>query len=91
MTLNKIVMNGKTLGQEKITSSSFNIIMANCGKAFGEPTKKFALKLALDRIKNCKSEYNYFNAHMERGHQQEPIARMLYKNLYFTEVTNGIF
>lgn len=42
--------------------------MANCGKAFGEPTKKFALKLALDRIKNCKSEYNYFNAHMERGH-----------------------
>ena len=75
----------------KITSSSFNIIMANYGKAFGEPAKKYALKLALERIKNCKSEYNYSNAHMERGHEQEPIARMLYEDLYFTEVTNGGF
>lgn len=75
----------------KITSSNFNIIMANYGKAFGEPAKKYALKLALERIKNCKSEYNYSNAHMERGHEQEPIARMLYEDLYFTEVTNGGF
>ena len=75
----------------KITSSSFNIIMANYGKAFGEPAKKYALKLALERIKNSKSEYNYSNAHMERGHEQEPIARMLYEDLYFTEVTNGGF
>lgn len=75
----------------KITSSSFSIIMANYGKAFGEPAKKYALKLALERIKNCKSEYNYSNAHMERGHEQEPIARMLYEDLYFTEVTNGGF
>lgn len=65
--------------------------MANYGKAFGEPAKKYALKLALERIKNCKSEYNYSNAHMERGHEQEPIARMLYEDLYFTEVTNGGF
>jgi len=28
---------------------------------------------------------------MERGHEQEPIARMLYEDLYFTEVTNGGF
>lgn len=75
----------------KITSSSFSIIMANYGKAFGEPAKKYALKLALERIKNCKSEYNYSNAHMERGHEQEPIARMLYEDLYFTDVTNGGF
>ena len=75
----------------KITSSSFNIIMANYGKAFGEPAKKYALKLALERIKNYKSEYKYSNAHMERGHEQEPIARMLYEDLYFTEVTNGGF
>lgn len=75
----------------KITSSNFNIIMASYGKAFGEPAKKYALKLALERIKNSKSEYNYSNAHMERGHEQEPIARMLYEDLYFTEVTNGGF
>lgn len=75
----------------KITSSNFNIIMANYGKAFGESAKKYALKLALERIKNCKSEYNFSNAHMKRGHEQEPIARMLYEDLYFTEVTNGGF
>ena len=75
----------------KITSSNFDIIMANYGKAFGESAKKYALKLALERIKNSKSEYNYSNAHMERGHEQEPIARMLYEDLYFTEVTNGGF
>lgn len=75
----------------KITSSNFDIIMANYGKAFGESAKKYALKLALERIKNCKSEYNFSNAHMKRGHEQEPIARMLYEDLYFTEVTNGGF
>jgi len=75
----------------KITSSHFNIIMSNYGKAFGESAKKYALKLALERIKNRKSEYNYSNAHMERGHDQEPIARMLYEDLYFTEVSNGGF
>lgn len=75
----------------KITSSGFNAIMANYGKSFGETAKKYALKLALERIKNRKSEYNYSNAHMERGHDQEPIARMLYEDLYFTEVSNGGF
>lgn len=75
----------------KITSSNFDIIMANYGKEFGESAKKYALKLALERIKNCKSEYNFSNAHMKRGHEQEPIARMLYEDLYFTEVTNGGF
>ena len=75
----------------KITSSNFDIIMANYGKAFGESAKKYALKLALERIKNCKSEYNFSNAHMKRGHEQEPIARMLYEDLYFTEVNNGGF
>ena len=75
----------------KITSSNLNLIMANYPNAFGIPAKKYALKLALERIKNCKSDNNYSNQHMERGHEQEPIARMLYEDLYFTEVTNGGF
>jgi hypothetical protein len=28
---------------------------------------------------------------MERGHEQEPVARMLYEDEYFVEVTNGGF
>lgn len=75
----------------KITSSNLNIIMANYPKTFGIPAKKYALKLALERINNSKSNNNYSNQHMERGHQQEPIAKMLYEDLYFTEVRNGGF
>ncbi|OCF98761.1 lambda exonuclease family protein [Gilliamella sp. wkB308] len=75
----------------KITSSNLSLIMANYPKAFGESAKKYAIKLALERIRNCKSDNIYTNQHMERGLAQEPIARMLYENLYFTEVTNGGF
>lgn len=75
----------------KVTASNFGTIMANNGGAFGEPAKRYALQLALEIINNQKAEYSFTNQHMERGHEQEPIARMLYENEYFIDVTNGGF
>lgn len=75
----------------KATASNFGLIMANDGGAFGEPAKRYALQLALELINNQKAEYSFSNPHMERGHEQEPIARMLYESQYFVDVTNGGF
>ncbi len=75
----------------KATGSNFGCIMANDGKAFGDPAKRYALQLALERLTGKKAEFSFSNEHMERGHEQEPVARMLYENEFFTEVTNGGF
>lgn len=75
----------------KATASNFACIMANGDKAFGEPAKKYALQLALERINGSKKEVTYSNEHMERGHQQEPVARMLYEEETFSSVGNGGF
>ena len=75
----------------KATASNFGLIMANDGKAFGEPARRYALQLALEQIKGCKSEYGFSNDHMERGHEQESIARMLYEEMNFVDVDNGGF
>lgn len=75
----------------KATASNFSCFMANDGKAFGEPAKKYALQLALERWTGKKAEFSFSNEHMERGHEQEPIARMLYEDEYFVDVTNGGF
>ncbi|KRG65200.1 YqaJ-like viral recombinase domain protein [Stenotrophomonas humi] len=70
-------------------SSAAATFMAHYGKDFGEPAQKLALRYALERVTGRKSEQNFSNAHMERGHAQEPIAKMLYEELHFVEVTNG--
>jgi hypothetical protein len=75
----------------KCTASNFQTIMANEGKAFGEPAKKYALQLALEQITGKKSGVSFSNAHTERGHEQEPIARELYESTYFCDVSNGGF
>lgn len=75
----------------KATASNFGLIMANSGKAFGDPAKRYALQIALEQIKGCKSESSFSNEHMERGHEQEPIARMLYEDMNFIGVDNGGF
>lgn len=75
----------------KITGSALGKIMANEGKAFGDPAKDYALQLALERINGCPTEGGFSNAHTERGHEQEPIARMLYEDTYFADVTKGGF
>lgn len=74
----------------KATASNFGIIMANEGKAFGDPAKRYALDLALQRLTGKRAP-SFYNGHMERGHQQEPIARDRYEQLTGDWVTNGGF
>ena len=76
----------------KVTGSSIGKVMANFGKAFGAPAKRLAINLAVERItgKRVKKD-DYKNAHMDRGHEEEPLARMLYEDTYFVDVENGGF
>ena len=74
-----------------LTSSKLGTIMANYGKAFGEPAKKYAVNIAIEQITSKPIASSYSNEHMERGHEQEPIARMLYEEETFSEVSNGGF
>lgn len=75
----------------KATGSAIAKIMANYGKAFGDPAKKLAANIAVEQLtgKNIRSTYS--NDHMQRGHEQEPVARMLYEETYFCDVENGGF
>ncbi len=75
----------------KATASNFGTFMANYGKAFGDPAHRYALQIALERLTGKKAEHGFSNDHMERGHEQEPIARMLYADETFCDVTNGGF
>lgn len=75
----------------KLTSSKLGTIMANFGKAFGEPAKKYAVNIAIEQITGEPISSDYSNEHMERGHEQEPLARMLYEQETFCDVTNGGF
>lgn len=75
----------------KATGSAIAKIMANYGKAFGDPAKKLAANIAVEQITGKNIANNYTNEHMQRGHEQEPIARMLYEETYFTDVNNGGF
>lgn len=75
----------------KLTSSSLSKVMANYGKAFGNPGKDLAVEIAIEQITGTYRPSTYTNAHMERGHQEEPIARMLYEDQTFCEVKNGGF
>lgn len=75
----------------KATASRFGCIMANDGKAFGDPAKDYALQLALELATGKKAEFSFTNEHTERGHEQEPVARMLYEEEQFVSVTNGGF
>lgn len=75
----------------KPTASKFGCFMANEGKAFGDPAKDYALQIALEVITGAKAEISFTNDHTERGHEQEPIARMLYEEENFVDVGNGGF
>lgn len=75
----------------KASSSSYAKFMAHLGKDFGEPAHRYALQLALERVTGRKAEFSFKNEDMERGHAQEPVARMLYEDMNFVDVTNGGF
>jgi len=76
----------------KLTGSGVKTIMANYGKAFGDPAKKLAVSIAREQVTGKRSLVDsYSNAHMNRGHEQEPVARSLYEDQTFIDVTNGGF
>lgn len=73
----------------RIGGSAIGKIMANFGKAFGNPAHDVALNIALEKITGIAQENGYSNPHMERGHEQEPVARALYEEMTFCSVSNG--
>lgn len=76
----------------KATSSNFAKIMANEGKAFGNPAIEYAQKVALERVTGKRDESSsYSNKYMERGVELEPIAVDLYEVETLYTVTNGGF
>lgn len=75
----------------KVGGSSIGKIMANFGKAFGPPAHDVALKIALESITGTRLDQDFNSPHLERGHEQEPVARTLYEDTTFTKVTNGGF
>jgi hypothetical protein len=75
----------------KATASQFGTFMANFGKDFGDPAKRYALQIALERLTGKRAEHGFSNEHTERGHDQEPVARMLYAEEHFCDVGNGGF
>lgn len=75
----------------KPTSSALGKVMANFGKAFGEPAKKYAAEIAVAQITGETISNNFTNEHMQRGHDEEPLAKELYEEQFFCTVTNGGF
>lgn len=73
----------------RLGGSSIGKVMAHFPKAFGKPAHDKAVQIALEKLRGRSFEDSYSNAHMERGHEQEPIARCLYEETQFSEVTNG--
>jgi len=75
----------------RFTSSNMPKVMAVFGKAFSVPAKQYAVRLAVEQLTRQPLSNNYYNEHMERGHLQEPIARRLYEEQTFCDVSNGGF
>jgi len=76
----------------KITMSHGGEVMANDGKAFGNPAKEYAEKVALEQVTGERDETGSFkNSYMDRGNELEPTARDLYEIETFSKVTNGGF
>lgn len=77
---------------KKVTSSNFGKIMANEGKAFGNPAIEYAQKIALEFITSKRDERSSFkSAFMEDGQDLESVAVELYEREMLFNVTNGGF
>jgi len=74
----------------KITASNFSTIMANYGKAFGNPAVQYAQRIAIE-AKTNRSIETFKNEWMDRGTELEDDARQLYSDLTFTDVLPGGF
>jgi hypothetical protein len=58
---------------------------------FGDPAIAIAIEVADVALGGTPSDNNYTNFHMERGHEEEPLAIDAYEAEYFVEVGNGGF
>jgi hypothetical protein len=75
-----------------ITSSNFGTIMANEGKAFGQPALKYARKKALERVTGKRDETDSLKSgYLDRGHELEPEALKRYSKVEICIVSNGGF
>jgi hypothetical protein len=59
--------------------------------SFGVPAKQLAVNLAIEQITGEPLPSGFSNQHTDRGHEQEPIARDMYEDRFFCDVTNGGF
>lgn len=73
----------------KVTSSNFGTIMAN-GDKFGDPAKRYAMKVAIESVTGRKIE-SYQNEYMIKGTELEPIAKELYETKNGITIINGGF
>lgn len=77
---------------KRITSSNFDIIMANEYKSFGNPAIQYAQKKALEIVTNeLDDSASYSSKYMDRGVELEPIAKEMYERETFYDVQNGGF
>lgn len=76
----------------KVTGSAIAKIMANYGKAFGDPAKNLAATIAVEQVTGRRAlSCGYTNGNMDRGHEEEPLAIAAYEERYFVDVTKGGF
>lgn len=61
-----------------VTASKFDTIMANFGKAFGNPAHEHAMRLALERVTGQQMQDGITTQYMAQGIENEHIARELY-------------
>lgn len=79
------------LRKGRVTGSKMATIMANFGKSFGEPAKKLAEEIAVERVTGIRQGSTFTNEAMERGTELEPIACEAYEMENMVKVTNGGF
>ena len=79
------------LRMTRTTSSNFDNICANMGKAFGNPAIEYAQKKALEIVTGVYDETSFKSSYMERGNELEPFAVERYEIETFNNVTNGGF
>lgn len=75
----------------KPTSSALGKVMANFGAAFGKPAKDYAVSICIERMTGRPLSGGFSNSHTERGHEQEPLAVLVYEDQTFSQVLNGGF
>lgn len=78
----------------KVTASNYSIIMEELKTKPGEFTdkaKKYAINVALERLTGNKCDDVFVTHHMRRGVELEPVAKELYEEREFIDVSNGGF